>query len=105
LMPGNGGVIRLLWLLGIEKAFPILTLGHRFSVAEAKAAGLIDDLAGDEHELMEKAKNWLRSTNEGRKSWDSAAGKIPGGTAREQPVRLLMSRLAAETFSRYHDNY
>lgn len=105
LMPGNGGVIRLLWLLGIEKAFPILTLGHRFSVAEAKAAGLIDDLAGDEHELMEKAKNWLRSTTEGRKSWDSPAGKIPGGTSREQPVRLLMSRLAAETFSRYHDNY
>jgi 3-hydroxyacyl-CoA dehydrogenase / enoyl-CoA hydratase / 3-hydroxybutyryl-CoA epimerase len=105
IMPGSGGVIRMMWLLGIEKAFPILATGHRYSPREALKVGIIDDIAEDEVELLQKAKDWLLEHREGRRKWDTEEGKIPFGTAREQEVakkiRLMAAQLSKATYNNF----
>jgi len=95
LMPGSGGVVRLMWLLGIEKAFKILTSGQQYSPQEALAAGIVDDLAESPEAMLEKAKNWLLQTDVGRRVWDRKEGEIPGGTASERAVAQTVQRLIA----------
>lgn len=105
MMPGSGGVIRLMWLLGIERAFPILTSGQHYSPQEALHADIIDELATDRADMMERARTWLLGTVEGRRPWDREDGRIPGGTARTPQVAESIRRLAAGLASRLHNNY
>lgn len=105
IMPGAGGIIRLMWLLGIAKAFPILTNGQRYSPKEALEVGIIDDLAIDQIEMMEKAKSWLLQTKEGRRPWDMAGCKIPGGTARSPKVAILIQELATQLNDEKNNQY
>ncbi len=105
LMPGNGGVIRLMWLLGIERAFHILVEGRRFTPREALSAGIVDELAADEKELLLKARQWLLSHPEGRRPWDRKDGRIPGGTAKGRLGLELIPRLNAQLTSSFHGNY
>ncbi len=105
IMPGSGGVIRMMWLLGIEKAFPILASGHRYSPQEALKAGIIDDLAEDENDLIAKAKEWLIEHQEGRRKWDKSEGVIPFGTARDQDVAQKIRFMAAELSKATFNNF
>ena len=105
LIPGNGGIIRLMWLLGIRRAFPILEKGHRYLPLEALEVGMVDELAENKREMIEKAKAWLKSESEGRRKWDTEYGTIPGGTAREMRVAMEISRLSAQVAARYRGNY
>lgn len=105
MMPGGGGIIRLMWLLGIEKAYTILTSGHRYSPQEAIKAGIIDDLARDRKDMMEKAKTWLLATKEGRRPWDRQDEVIPGGTARQAEMASRIRYLSAQLAQRTHHNY
>jgi 3-hydroxyacyl-CoA dehydrogenase/enoyl-CoA hydratase/3-hydroxybutyryl-CoA epimerase len=105
LMPGAGGIIRLMWLLGIERAFPILINGQPYNPAKALAAGIIDEIASTEKEMLDKARNWILKTKEGRRPWDRAEGKIPHGTAKSSEVGRLIRRLAADLARSTHDNY
>lgn len=105
IIPGGGGIIRLMWLLGIEKAYPILTEGYAYTPKEALAAGLIDDLADDPKEMTYKAKEWLLQNREGRRPWDRKEGNIPGGTARTPAVAALIRELAARLASATHNNF
>ncbi|MCB0707023.1 MAG: enoyl-CoA hydratase/isomerase family protein [Saprospiraceae bacterium] len=99
-MPGGGGVIRLLWLLGLEKAFDLLEMGKRMNPDTALAWGLIDELAKDEREMLEKARSYCLSTTESRRSWDIPGQRIPGGNS-----ELVIRKLAARTFEKYRGNY
>ena len=77
LIPGGGGIIRLMWLLGIERAFTILKSGRRYSPREALQNGIIDELATSEKEMMQLARQWLLSTQEGRRPWDQKIRPFP----------------------------
>lgn len=105
LMPGGGGVIRLMWLLGIEKAYTILTSGHRYSPKEALRVGIIDDLAKNRKEMLEKAKAWLLENKEGRRPWDRESESIPGGTAKTASVAVTIRNLSAKLAKLTHHNY
>ncbi|MEO1624150.1 MAG: 3-hydroxyacyl-CoA dehydrogenase NAD-binding domain-containing protein [Bacteroidota bacterium] len=105
LMPGSGGVIRLMWLLGIEKAFAVLTSGRRYRPEEALAVGIIDELASTETEMMERARLWLKERQEGRRRWDTADGRIPEGTARDHSIARKIQILAAGLIRDNHGNY
>ena len=94
LIPGGGATIRLMWLLGIERAYEILTSGKHYPPHEALQAGIIDELAHSKKEMMEKAKTWLMSTPEGRRPWDRSEAAIPGGTAYDPKTGALIHRLA-----------
>jgi 3-hydroxyacyl-CoA dehydrogenase/enoyl-CoA hydratase/3-hydroxybutyryl-CoA epimerase len=104
-IPSGGAVIRLMWLLGIERAYPLLLEGRRYSPQEALKVGIIDDLATDENDLIRKAKTWLLSDPPTQRPWDEEDGEVPGGTAAEpnlgHRIRLLTARLSAT----YNDLY
>jgi 3-hydroxyacyl-CoA dehydrogenase/enoyl-CoA hydratase/3-hydroxybutyryl-CoA epimerase len=95
LIPGGGGIIRLMWLLGIERAFAILKSGRRYSPKEALQNGIIDELATSEKEMMQLARQWLLSNQEGRRPWDQKNAEIPEGTARDQATAQVIRRLTA----------
>ncbi len=89
LMPGAGACIRLMWLMGIELAYPLLTSGHRYTPSQALAHGLIDELVDSEDLMVEAAKQFIMATPHGARSWDRG-GEIPGGTARKRDVAAFI---------------
>ena len=103
LMPSGGSLTRVMWLLGIEKAFKVLTSGRHYLPQEALKVGIIDDLANSKKELIEKAKDWLLTNRDLHRPWDLKDKKIPGGTAHNpklaERIRIIAARLAAETYN------
>lgn len=96
LIPSGGGIVRLMWLLGIEKAFQVLTNGKRYTPREALDARIVDELATDRKDMFEKAKAWLLQTREGRRPWDRPERTIPGGTAKDLVMARKIQQMAAE---------
>ncbi|MCB0551289.1 MAG: enoyl-CoA hydratase/isomerase family protein [Phaeodactylibacter sp.] len=105
LMPGSGGIVRLMWLLGIEKSFPILTSGQRYTPQEALQLGLVDEVAGSHREMMDQARAWLLQNKEGRRPWDRPGCSIPGGTARSPEMAGHIRFLAAQLSGQVHNHY
>ena len=105
LIPSGGAIIRLMWLLGIERAYPLLLEGRRYSPQEALKVGLIDDLADSREEMLAKAKAWLLKHHDVARPWDDPEVTIPGGTAADpnlgHRIRLLTARLSAHTNDLY----
>jgi 3-hydroxyacyl-CoA dehydrogenase/enoyl-CoA hydratase/3-hydroxybutyryl-CoA epimerase len=103
LMPSGGSIVRMMWLLGIEKAYPVLTSGRHYSPQEALKVGIIDDLASTKKELIEKAREWLLTHPNCHRPWDQAGETIPGGTAQDpeliERVRATAAELAAATYN------
>lgn len=60
LLPGGGGIVRMVRLLGLQNAFPFLMEGKQFGVDKAKSLGLIQDTAETAEELMDKAIAWVK---------------------------------------------
>lgn len=104
-MPGNGGTVRLLWILGIEKAFEIITQGRTLRPNEALQAGIVDELAKNQEDLLAKAKKYILTTDEYSRPWDRPEAMIPGGTAKDPKSARLISRLAAKVKAKYRDHY
>ncbi len=95
LIPSGGGIIRLMWLLGIEKAYTVLTSGKRYTPREALETRIIDELASNRRDMLDKAKTWLLQTKEGRRPWDRPNRTIPNGTAKDPLVARKIQQLTA----------
>ncbi|WP_297925730.1 3-hydroxyacyl-CoA dehydrogenase NAD-binding domain-containing protein [uncultured Agitococcus sp.] len=81
LLPGAGGVIRTVRMLGIQNALMnVLLKGDRMKVAKAKSVGLIDDIAESSEEMFAKAKAWILANPSAQQPWDKQGYKIPGGS-------------------------
>lgn len=80
LLPGGGGVVRMVRLLGIEKALPYLAEGKKVRPDAALKAGLIHDLADSIDEMLAKARTWIVANPAAVQPWDVKGYKIPGGT-------------------------
>ena len=93
IMPGAGACIRLMWLLGLEHAYPLLTSGHRYTPAQAYAHGIVDELADTEPEMLERARAFILHTPHGSRPWDRGE-RIPHGTAHDPGVAAY---IVAET--------
>ncbi len=105
LMPGSGGVIRLLWLLGIERAYSFLSSGQRFSPKEALEVGIVDELAKNEEELLDKSRAWLLDNQEYSRPWDMPGEYVKGGGVQNLPVAEVVQRLAAGLFRDTRGNF
>lgn len=79
LMPGAGGVVRLVRLLGMEKALPLIAQGKRLRAARALEAGLIHELAADEEAMARRAKEWIKANPDARQPWEEEGYTLPGG--------------------------
>jgi 3-hydroxyacyl-CoA dehydrogenase/enoyl-CoA hydratase/3-hydroxybutyryl-CoA epimerase len=81
LLPGGGGVVRTVRLLGIADALlKLLVQGTRYKPAQAVEIGIVDELAATPDELIGKAKTWIKANPESVQRWDAKGYKIPGGT-------------------------
>jgi len=80
LLPGAGGVVKTVRLLGLQGALPFLSEGRRVAPAKARSMGLIDGLARDREELLASARAWIDAHPDARQPWDDPRHKIPGGT-------------------------
>ncbi len=105
IMPGSGSVTRMMWLLGIKKTFKILSEGKSYAPKEALSVGIIDELADNQADMLEKAKAFILNTKEGRRPWDVEGGRIPGGTAHDLSVASAISMINAQLTIGYKDNY
>jgi 3-hydroxyacyl-CoA dehydrogenase / enoyl-CoA hydratase / 3-hydroxybutyryl-CoA epimerase len=105
LMPGSGSVIRMMWLLGIKKAFDVLTSGKSYMPKEALEVGIIDELAINKKDMMEKARAYLLSTPEAKRPWDMEGDAIPGGTAHNDRIAREISVMSAGLANGYKNNF
>src|SRR3954454_9289156 len=83
LLPGAGGVVRSVRMLGIVDALMQLLLqGQRLKPAAAKELGVIDEIVASRDELVPAAKAWITAQGEdfAGQPWDVKGYKIPGGT-------------------------
>jgi 3-hydroxyacyl-CoA dehydrogenase/enoyl-CoA hydratase/3-hydroxybutyryl-CoA epimerase len=81
LLPGAGGVVRTVRMLGIVEALmQMLLQGQRLRVAKAKELGIVDEVVASREELVPAAKKWIADNPEAVQPWDEKGYKIPGGT-------------------------
>ncbi|MFZ5755967.1 MAG: 3-hydroxyacyl-CoA dehydrogenase NAD-binding domain-containing protein [Pseudomonadota bacterium] len=81
LLPGGGGVTRVVRMLGIQTALmSVLMQGNEYDPAGAKGVGLVNDLAKDREEMAAKARAWIKANPSAQQPWDVKGYKIPGGT-------------------------
>ncbi|CAM05532.1 3-hydroxyacyl-CoA dehydrogenase/enoyl-CoA hydratase/3-hydroxybutyryl-CoA epimerase [Saccharopolyspora erythraea NRRL 2338] len=81
LLPGAGGVVRTVRLIGIADALVhVLTQGQRLRPERAKELGLVDELVDTPEELLTAAKDWIKANPQADQPWDRKGYKIPGGT-------------------------
>lgn len=81
LLPGGGGVVRTVRLLGVIEALTkVLVQGQQLRVGEAKAAGLIDEIAPDSEAMLAAARAWIAENPKATQPWDARGYKMPGGT-------------------------
>ena len=80
LLPGGGGVVRMVRLLGLEAALPFLMEGQQFNPAKGLQLGLVHELASTEEDMLEKARAWITAHPESKQPWDMPGYKMPGGT-------------------------
>ncbi len=105
LIPGGGGITRLVRLLGLEAAHPYLIEGRQVSPREALAAGLVHELAESNDALLEKARAWILSRPEPTQPWDRPDYRMPGGDPRHprmmQMLAVAPAMLRKQTWGNY----
>ncbi|KZZ26656.1 3-hydroxyacyl-CoA dehydrogenase [Alcanivorax sp. HI0083] len=80
LLPGGGGVTRIVRMLGIQDGLmKVLMQGQRMKADKAQKIGLIDELVADRDEMMAKAREWIKANPKAMQPWDQKGYKIPGG--------------------------
>ncbi|GGC88008.1 3-hydroxyacyl-CoA dehydrogenase NAD-binding domain-containing protein [Halopseudomonas salina] len=90
LLPGGGGVVRMVRLLGVEKALPYLVEGKQVGPAKALEAGLIHELASDREDLLARAKIWILGAPQALQPWDVNGYRMPGGTPSSPALAQLL---------------
>jgi 3-hydroxyacyl-CoA dehydrogenase/enoyl-CoA hydratase/3-hydroxybutyryl-CoA epimerase len=84
LLPGAGGVVRTVRMLGIVDALMALLMqGQRLRPAKAIEVGILDEVVATQEQLVPAAKAWIKAqpTDEPTvQRWDVKGYKIPGGT-------------------------
>ncbi|WP_457787141.1 3-hydroxyacyl-CoA dehydrogenase NAD-binding domain-containing protein [Pseudomonas sp. PL-6] len=91
LLPGGGGVVRMVRLLGLEKALPYLAEGKKVRPDAALKAGLIHDIAATPEEMLAKARAWIAANPSAKQPWDVQGYKIPGGTPSSPNVAQMLA--------------
>ncbi len=90
LLPGGGGVVRLVSKFGVERAIMPLLEGTRFNAQKALANGFVDELASDIDDMMAKAKVWISANPTAQNPWDVKGFKIPGGDLRKPAIAQMI---------------
>lgn len=95
LLPGGGGIVRMVNLVGLEKSLPFLLEGKKVGAQAALAAGLVHELVGELDQLVPRAKAWILENRENQAAaiqpWDQKGFKLPGGRAGTPALAQLIA--------------
>ena len=91
LLPGGGGIVRMVRLLGLQNALPLLTEGKQFGVEKAKSLGLVHDTADSLDELLDKSIAWIKQHPQSQQPFDVKGYKIPGGSPSSPAVAQMLA--------------
>jgi 3-hydroxyacyl-CoA dehydrogenase / enoyl-CoA hydratase / 3-hydroxybutyryl-CoA epimerase len=81
LLPGAGGVVRSVRMLGIVDALTKLLLqGQQLPPTAALELGIVDEVVSSPEELLPAAKAWIAANPDATQPWDRKGYQIPGGT-------------------------
>ena len=81
LLPGAGGVVRTVRLLGIVDALlKVLLQGQRLRPAAALEAGLVHEVVADRETMFAHAREWIANNPDAVQPYDVKGYRIPGGT-------------------------
>ena len=81
LLPGGGGVVRVVRLLGLaDGLMNVLLQGQQRNPKAALEAGLVHEVVDTPEEMISRAKQWVKDNPEAIQPWDQKKYKIPGGT-------------------------
>ncbi len=81
LLPGGGGVVRTVRMLGIADALlKVLLQGQRYKPRQAAEVGLVDEVVDTPQEMLARAREWIAANPDAAQPWDRPGFKIPGGT-------------------------
>lgn len=99
-LPGGGGVSRVVRMLGLQAALTDWLLqGQRRTPKEAVERGLVDELVATPQELLPAAKAWVlehRDDERARvKPWDRKGFEIPGGAPSDPGIQAVLPVLPA----------
>jgi 3-hydroxyacyl-CoA dehydrogenase / enoyl-CoA hydratase / 3-hydroxybutyryl-CoA epimerase len=84
LLPGGGGIVRSVRMVGIVDALMQLLLdGKSLTPAAAKELGIVEELVAGADELLPAAKRWIAAHPDAVQPWDVKGHKIPGGSPAE----------------------
>ncbi|PLW67717.1 3-hydroxyacyl-CoA dehydrogenase NAD-binding domain-containing protein [Pseudohalioglobus lutimaris] len=107
LLPGGGGVVRMVNLLGLQTALPYLLEGTRVTPEKALAAGMIHETVDTAEELVPRAKAWILENKDNEAAavqpWDVKGFKIPGGSASHPANAQLISVAPAMLYQKTRD--
>ncbi|MDP2775370.1 MAG: 3-hydroxyacyl-CoA dehydrogenase NAD-binding domain-containing protein [Nocardioides sp.] len=97
LLPGGGGVTRIVRLLGIQSGLmDVLLQGTQFNPSSAKDKGLVDELVATREELVPAAKAWIKANPEASQNpWDAPGYKMPGGTPKSPALAAFLPAFPA----------
>ncbi|SED83606.1 3-hydroxyacyl-CoA dehydrogenase / enoyl-CoA hydratase / 3-hydroxybutyryl-CoA epimerase [Arthrobacter alpinus] len=81
LLPGGGGIVRTVRLMGIADAtMKVLLQGQKYKPRKALEVGLVHEVVDTVEELIPAAKAWIAANPEAVQPWDVPGYRIPGGT-------------------------
>ncbi|AVZ40877.1 MULTISPECIES: 3-hydroxyacyl-CoA dehydrogenase NAD-binding domain-containing protein [unclassified Dietzia] len=85
LLPGGGGIVRTVRMLGVVTALmEVLLEGRRLRPGKARELGLVDDLVASPDDLIPAAKAWIAANADdpvaATQPWDRKGYRMPGGT-------------------------
>ncbi len=93
LMPGAGGVVRIVRMFGCEKAVTWLSAGKKFKAEQALAKGWVDELVDSEEAMHASAKAWLLANPKACQPWDEKGFKIPAGAPNDKEISRELAGL------------
>ncbi|QFZ22481.1 3-hydroxyacyl-CoA dehydrogenase NAD-binding domain-containing protein [Saccharothrix syringae] len=105
LLPGGGGVTRMVRLLGVQPALPLLMEGRQLRPARALQAGMVHELAATREELVEKARAWIKANPEPVQPWDRPGYAVPDLKPGDPNVYGLLAAAPAVLRKKTHGAY
>src|SRR3954471_8957015 len=100
LLPGGGGVTRIVRMLGLQSGLmDVLLQGTRFKPADALGKGLVDEVVATRDDLVPAAKAWILEHRDDADAasnpWDRQGYRMPGGTPQSPKLAAFLPAFPA----------
>ena len=96
LLPGGGGITRVVRMLGLQDALTkVILVGTKYAPRDALKVGLVDDVVDDVEALIPRAKAWIAAHPTSAQPWDTKGFEIPGGSASSPAIAPYLPAMAA----------